>query len=91
MDKVCVRVGKTGGNIAIDAPTTIKPVFIAVHSVNDSFSRDLDFFLIDEPAKYDYILCLVESSTNGSIFVHLRDLNDFCLFSAHISFLMTSI
>lgn len=70
MDKVCVRVGKTGGNIAIDAPTTIKPVFIAVHSVNDSFSRDLDFFLIEEATKYDYILCLVESNTNGSLFVH---------------------
>ncbi|PUA26644.1 MAG: hypothetical protein B0W54_23170 [Cellvibrio sp. 79] len=62
-------MGKTGGNIAIDAPTTVKPVFIAVHSFNDNFSRDLDFFLIDDAIKYDYILCLAESNTKGSIFV----------------------
>ncbi|WP_039913274.1 hypothetical protein [Cellvibrio mixtus] len=59
MDKVLAGLGKTGGNVLIDAPTTGKPVFNAAHTINDTFWERLDFFLIEDTAKYDYILCLV--------------------------------
>lgn len=59
VDNVCVGMGKTGGNVVIDAPNSGKSALMPSHSINGSFSRDLDFFLIDGAKEYDYILCLV--------------------------------
>jgi hypothetical protein len=59
VDKVWVSTGKTGGNAVIDAPNTGKAASARGHSIHDSFSGDLDFFLIEDAAEYDYILCLL--------------------------------
>lgn len=71
--------GKTGGKAIIDAPTAGKQAFSQVHSINDSFSGDLDFFLIEETIKYDYILCLVvcaadwlKAGQTRAVFRHIR-------------------
>lgn len=53
-----VGKGKTGGNTLIDAPIKAPRALAMSHSICDSESRDLDFFLIGDASGYDYILCL---------------------------------